>query len=289
MIEFFRENKKFFIITVLSLSLIIAIVLPLYFFLPSEPLHRLISNPPQNSPLSGYNENNYEEYDVIPKYNSIICKLRYGENLTFINITQGGYTSYKIYTYNQFGLESEDYYLRILYQISVTSLLRTELYIIQNGTWIPYSTFFKWQNPREYLIFCPLYHPLSDYSFSSVFDDLIINHTLIEENHEWLDLGYWEIGQLKSIQGYGFILIDVAITSAKNAYFGIEEISNQIKSIHYVEKFIFRVETIWQRYENHFFGWKTLMNKVYFLGNAMSETNHGSDGSSTINLMIYTF
>lgn len=278
-----------FIITALSSSLIIAIALPLYFFLPSEPIHRRMSNPPQNSPLSGYNENNYEEYDVIPQYNSVICKLRYGENLTFINITQGGYTNYKIYTYNQFSLEKEDYYLRILYRISVTSLLRTELYIIQNGTWIPNSTFFEWQNPREYHIFCPLYHPLSDYSFSSVFDDLIINHSLIEENHEWLDLGYWEIGQLKSIYGYGFILIDAAITSAKNAYFGIEETSNQIKSIHYIEKFIFRVETIWQRYENHFFGWKTLMNRVYFLGNAMSETNHGSDGSSTINLMLHTF
>lgn len=289
MIEFFRENKKRFTITVLSISLIFTILLPLYFFLPSEPFNRLISNPPQSSPLSGYNEKNYEEYDVIPQYNSFICKLRYGENLTFINTTNGGCTSYDIHTYNQFRLEKEDYYLRILYRISVTSLLKTELYIIQNGTWIHNSTFFEWNNPREYHIFYPLSQDYSDKSFGSVFDDLTINHSLIEENHEWLDLGYSEVGQLKTIQGYGFILIEVAITSAKNAYLGIEEISNQIKSIHYIEKFIFRVETIWQRYENHFFGWKTLMNKVYFLGNTMSETNYGSDNDSRINLMPYTF
>jgi hypothetical protein len=283
MIEFFRENKKLFIITVLSISLVFSFSLSLYFFLPSEPFDRLISNPPYNSPLSGYIEKNYEEYDIIPQYDSVICKLRYSENLTFVNNTQGGWGSYVVHTYNQFRLKN--YYLRILYRISVTSLLKTELFITQNGNWIQNSTLFEWKNPTEYHIF----DPLISHDFGSVFDDLIINHSLIEENHEWLDLGYWEIGQLKTIQGYGFILIDFAHTSAKNAYFGIEEISNQIKSIHYIENFIFRVETIWQSYENHFFGWKTVMNKVYFLGNAMLESNRGSDDFSRIYLMPYIF
>jgi len=112
---------------------------------------------------------------------------------------------------------------------------------------------------------------------------------LVEENHEWLDLGYSEIGQLKTIQGYGVIIIDLGNTNAKNAYLGVEVFSNQTKSINYLKKFIFRIEIIWQRYKNHYFRWETLMNKVYFLGNGKLESNYGLECLYGINLKPYTF
>jgi hypothetical protein len=284
-----RSNK---IIFGISLACICTLSLSLYLFLPSAPPNLVISNTPQSSPVIGYFDQNYEEYDILSQYDYIICKLKYGENLTFINEIQGGATAYLIHTYNNFRLNADQYYLRIIHHISVTSLIRIESYSLQNESWIFNSTKFEWYNPEQFNIFFqlfPLWEGVKFNSFSFVYDDLNVNNTLIEKNHKWLDLGFSEIGEFQSIQGYGSIIIELSNTNAKNAYFGIESISNCSKLIQSVVKFIIRAELSWQRYENHFFKWTTLLKKVYFLGNGILEANSGIESSTAINLMPYAF
>ena len=282
----FRKHRNLFIALVLSSSFIIALLSAVwvYLFLPSNPSMLYICDL-QSTPMEGYEELKYEEFDYIQYQNPIISKLRFGENLTFYNTTQGGPSEYIIHTYNKFKLNTEKYYLRILNRICITALFKIESYVLQNDTWTYDSTIFKWQNPRDYYIFMYSDNGISREFYGSVFDDLIINNSLIEENHEWLDLGYSEIGLFKTIQGYGIILMHLRSNSATNAYSGIEDISNNTKTIIYLKKVIFRVETFWQRYENHFYGWKTLMNKVYFLGNGRTESMYGFDNLSGINFI----
>lgn len=284
-----RSNK---IIFGISLACICALSLQLYLFLPSVPPNLVICNAPQSSPLMGYFNQDYEEYDILSQSDYIICNLRYGENLTFINEIQGGATTYLIHTYNSFRLNIDQYYLRILNHISVTSLIKIESYSLQNESWIFNSTKFEWHNPEQYNIFFQLYPLWDDQKFNSlgfVNDDLNINNTLIEENHKWLDLGFSEIGEFQSLQGYGQIIIELSNTNAKNAYYGVESISNNSKLIQSVVKFIIRDEVSWQRYENHFFKWTTLLKKVYFLGNGILEANSGIESSTAIDLVPYAF
>jgi hypothetical protein len=288
--DFLKENRKPLGVFVLSLSIVLAISFPLQIFIPSVPYNNDASNPIYDSPWDAYYDQQYEEYDEIFVYNNMISKLKFAENLAFRNDEQGGATSFRIYTYNFFGLSTEIHYLRILQRISITSLLKTESYVLQNDIWILNSTVFEWRNIRECQIYMTLSNGKSNYEkLSTVSDDLIVNNSLIEKNHEWLDLGYSDIGGSKILKGYGSIEIIISNTDVKNAYFGIEVITNQTKSVYSLKKFIFRVELIWQRYENHFFGWKTLMKKAYFLGNGMLESMYGLDSSYGIDVIPSTF
>lgn len=281
-----REHNNLFCVLLLTTLFVTSVIIATisYYFLPSEPSLLYVSNI-QSTPPEDYNDVMFEEYDYIQNNDPIISNLRFGENLTFINTTQGGPSQYIIYTYNSFKQDNEDYYLRILHRIAISAFFKIESYVLQNDTWIYNSTIFKWKNPRDYSIFMYIDDSISTKHYGSVFDDLVISNSVIEKNNDWLDLGYSEVGLFKSIKGYSIILIYLRSDSATNAYNGIEEVSNNTKTKLFLTKVIFRVETFWQRYENHFLGWTTLMRRVYFLGNGMAEALYGFDNLNGINFM----
>ena len=213
-------------------------------------------------------------------------KIRYNDNLSFINWDRGGMTGYRLYFDNNFNSQSNSRYLRVIHYLSVTSLIEKKVYIIENDTWIEKSVEEEWKSPEQFNIFATVegYSP-SNY----IYDDLIIDQLNIEINHKWLDIGEFIIGPFEHITGYNFVSIPIINTNGKNAYFGIEEILNNTRTIFKVKKFIIRDYVSWEAYQCRLFGWKLITSKTYFLGNYMLEAIYGFEKSIGIDFIPFNF
>lgn len=253
-----------------------------YLFDPNGLNQNYVENNPSETPILEISLPYSSEDDFL--MSGIETEIKYEENLTFINYDQGGMTGYYLYFYNQFITQSNSRYLRIIHHLSITSLIEIITYIKVNDTWVEQSIENQWRNPEYFNIFTSMDHTLpSNY----VYDDLIVAENLVENDHKWLDLGNYIIGPFKIISGYNLASIPIVNTNAKNAYFGVEEISNNTKIIQKVNKFIIRDFIRWEVFRCKILGWKQITSKTYFLGNYFLESINGVERTIGINYMPY--
>lgn len=253
-----------------------------YLFDPNGLNQNYVENNPSETPILEISLPYSSEDDFL--MSGIETEIKYEENLTFINYDQGGMTGYYLYFYNQFITQSNSRYLRIIHHLSITSLIEIITYIKVNDTWVEQSIENQWRNPEYFNIFTSM-----DYTLPSnyVYDDLIVAENLVENDHKWLDLGNYIIGPFKIISGYNLASIPIVNTNAKNAYFGVEEISNNTKIIQKVNKFIIRDFIRWEVFRCKILGWKQITSKTYFLGNYFLESINGVERTIGINYMPY--
>lgn len=270
---------------IMSFSLIFVIIggfLLFYLFDPNGISQNYGENDPSVTP---YFENSLQyslEDDFI--MSGIEVNINYGENLTFNNNDQGGMTAYNLYFYNQFITQSNSRYLRVVHHLSVTSLVEIIEYFKVNDTWVEQSVEQQWRNPEHFnMIYTMDIISPSHY----IYDDLVVDQNLVEINHKWLDLGNFIVGPFKSISGHNLASIPIVNTKAKNAYFGVEEILNDIKTMQKVKKFIIRDCISWEVFQCRFFGWKEITSKTYYLGNFVLEAMNGVERTIGINYMPY--
>ena len=272
-------------ILVLSFSLIFSISMYgvlFYLFDTNIPINTTIHNPPSSSPYYTASYPYCLEDDYI--MSGIELKIRYNESLSFINNIQGGMTGYILYYDNNFILQSNSRYLRVIHYLSITSLIEKIVYNFENNTWIEQSIEEEWKSPEQFNMFTTIDHNSpSNY----VYDDLVIDQVNIETNHEWLDIDKFIIGPFKHITGFNLVSIPIINTNAKNAYFGIEEILNNTKTILKVKKFVIRDLVTWEVFQCRLFGWKLITSKIYYLGNYMLEAVNGIEKSIGIDFIAF--
>ncbi|MFX1568660.1 MAG: hypothetical protein ACFFCV_09860 [Promethearchaeota archaeon] len=267
------KNKKL----ILSFSVIFSISMGgvlFYLFDSNIPINSTIHNPPSNSPYHTASYPYCLEDDFI--MSGIGLKIRYNESLSFINNNQGGMTGYILYFDSNFIFQSNSRYLREIHHLSITSLIEKTVYIFENDTWNQQSVEDEWKSPEQFNMFTTMDHNSpSNY----VYDDLVIDQVNVETNHQWLDIDKFIIGPFKQITGYNLVSIPIVNTYAKNAYFGIEEIYNNTKTVLKIKKFIIRDFITWELYQCRLFGWEQITSKIYYLGNYMLEAINGIEKS----------
>lgn len=280
-IKIYSEKVKI-VITFSIILLIYSSFLLFYLFDPNGLNQNYRENNPSETPIL----ENYLQYSLEDDFlmSGIETEIKYEENLTFINYDQGGMTGYHLYFYNQFITTSNSRYLRIIHHLSITSLIEIIKYIKVNDTWVEQSIERQWRNPEYFNIFNTM-----DYNFPSnyIYDDLVVEQTLVETDHKWLDLGNYVVGSLKIISGYNLASIPIVNTNAKNAYFGVEEILNNTKIIQKVEKFVIRDFIGWEVFQCRLFGWRQITSKTYYLGNYILEAMNGVERTVGINFVPY--
>ncbi len=268
---------------ILSICLIFTISMGgLLFYLldPNISSTSISYNRPSDNP---YHINSYPyclEDDFL--MSGIDLDIRYDANLSFVNHNQGGMTGYFLYFQNNFHYQSNSRYLRIKHNLAITSLIEKTVYTKEIDTWIEQLHEEEWRNPEEFNIFTNM-----DYSLPSgyIYDNLVIEQNCIEENHKWLDLGIFLIGPFKQVVGYNLASISIINTNAKMAYYGLEEVVNNTKTLMKVKEFIIRDYISWEVYQCRLFGWKLITSKTYYLGNYMLEAFNGIERSIGIDFV----
>ncbi len=243
---------------------------------------RFYRNPSFSFPNS-FNKSKFHNFERDNLQDGISTEIWGYTQFGFFDDFQGGMTGSHMVIYNKFSHLKND--VAIIHHFYVIALYEYQL-VKQNsiGEWVASSVHYSWGHPNDSMLFSGV----DDYfNLPIVYGNLIVGDQINGSGYSWLDLGEIYIGGSDhSIEGFNFLTISYGNSQAYNTYHNGENVLyNNFFAVKKLKQFIIRDDISWQVSKGELFGWQTIINKTYYLGNNAIEGSEGFENTSGIILI----